>query len=118
MTDQPANTDAQGGEKPLFENMDEQERIYAPEEVPNADLPAEEVDQGGTAAEGSAIASYEADQVTEPAESERGAAPVAAAYPTGGLTPTPIAPTRPDTAAKTDEDELNQADTAESRKQR
>jgi hypothetical protein len=116
MTDRPTNTGAQAGEKPLFQNMDEQERIYAPEQVPDADLPAQEVDQGGAAAEGSAVASYDADQVTEPAESERGAAPVATAYSTGGLTPTPIAPTRPDTAGKTDEDELDQADTTDSRK--
>ncbi len=55
MTDRPANTGEQGGERPLFENMDEQERLYAPEEVPDAELPPEEVDTGGTAASGTGI---------------------------------------------------------------
>jgi hypothetical protein len=36
-------------DKPLFQNSDEQERIYAPEEVPGTDLPAQEVDASGTA---------------------------------------------------------------------
>lgn len=115
MTDQPANPGEQGGEQ-LFQGMDERERIYAPEEVPGADLPAEEVDQGGTAASGSAVASYEGEQVSEPAEDERGAAPVATRHPdAGGMVP--IAPTRPDTTSKTDEDELDQTSTEGSRGQ-
>ncbi len=112
MTDQPANTGAQGGEQ-LFQGMDEQERLYAPEEVPGTDLPVEEVDRGGTAASGSAVASYEAEQVTEPADDERGAVPAAARHPDTGMIP--IAPTRPDTTTKTDEDELDRADTEGSR---
>ncbi len=34
---------------PLFQNMDEQEQVYAPQQVPGAAMPAEEVDQGATA---------------------------------------------------------------------
>jgi hypothetical protein len=42
-------------DKPLFENMDEQERVYAPEQVPGAVGPDAEVDQGGTAGSGTAV---------------------------------------------------------------
>ncbi len=56
MSDQPANTGTEGGGH-LFQGMDEQERIYAPEEVPGADLPDIEVDQGGTVGGGTAGAS-------------------------------------------------------------
>jgi hypothetical protein len=34
---------------PLFQNADEMERIYAPEDVPNANMPEHERDVGGTA---------------------------------------------------------------------
>jgi hypothetical protein len=41
--------------KPLFQNMDEQEQIYAPEQVPGAVTDPNEVDAGGTAANSSAV---------------------------------------------------------------
>jgi hypothetical protein len=50
MTNQPQNTD----NAPLFQDMDEQERTYAPQEVPGATMPAEEVDRGGTAGQATA----------------------------------------------------------------
>ncbi len=34
---------------PLFQTMDEQEQVYAPQQVPGAVLPGEELDRGGTA---------------------------------------------------------------------
>jgi hypothetical protein len=34
---------------PLFKNIDEQERLFAPEEFPDTSLPAHEVDAGGAA---------------------------------------------------------------------
>jgi hypothetical protein len=42
-------------DKPLFEKMDEQERVYAPEQVPGAVDAPSEVDQGGTAGSGTAV---------------------------------------------------------------
>jgi hypothetical protein len=55
MSNQSRSTDQQGGDQ-LFQNMDEQERVYAPEQVPGAVGPDAEVDQGGTAASGTANA--------------------------------------------------------------
>lgn len=46
MSDRP--THAASGDA-LFKNTDEQERIYAPQQVPGTDLPGEERDVGGTA---------------------------------------------------------------------
>lgn len=40
----------------LFKNMDEQERIFAPEQVPGIDIPSHEVDAGGTAGSSSGVA--------------------------------------------------------------
>ncbi len=60
------NTDERASERPRFDKLDEQERLYAPEEVPDANLPAEEVDKGGTAASGPAVASTEGDQGESP----------------------------------------------------
>lgn len=53
MSNQSRSTD-QPGDDQLFQNMDEQERLYAPEQVPGAVGPDVEVDQGGTAASGPA----------------------------------------------------------------
>lgn len=41
-------------DKPLFQGMDEKEAAYAPEQLPNQDLPDREVDRGSTAATGAA----------------------------------------------------------------
>jgi len=49
-------SDRDTNNEPLFKNMDEQERIYAPEQVPGADIPAEEIDRGGDAGESAAQA--------------------------------------------------------------
>jgi hypothetical protein len=49
MAERSSNSDAQGG-GPLFKDMDTQERIYAPEAVPDANLPAHEVDADGSTA--------------------------------------------------------------------
>jgi len=51
MSDRAEQNDAPGGDR-LFKNMDEQERIYAPQQVPGGvDVPAEVDNQGsaGTA---------------------------------------------------------------------
>lgn len=46
MSDRAEHNDAAGGDR-LFKQMDEQERIYAPQQVPgNIDVPAEVDDQG------------------------------------------------------------------------
>ncbi len=63
MSDRAGQTNEQGDEQ-LFQNMEEQERIYSPQQVPDSDIPEVERDRGGTAAEGSAVASDEGDQET------------------------------------------------------
>lgn len=50
MSDRSENTGGQGGQ--LFKNMDEQERIYAPNQLPDEVMPAHEVDRGESAASG------------------------------------------------------------------
>ncbi len=88
MSDQPKNAEGQGGEQ-LFQNMDEQERVYAPEEVPGTTLPPGEADVGGTAASGTAVSAREGDQ-EERVEVAR-VRPV-----TGSTDPVPVAvPTEP-----------------------
>lgn len=52
MSDRSENTGAQGGQ--LFKNMDEQERIYAPNQLPDNSLPSHEVDRGENATSGTA----------------------------------------------------------------
>ncbi len=47
MTDRPKDS----SERQLFQGLDEQERTYAPQEVPGETMPPTEVDQGGTAGE-------------------------------------------------------------------
>jgi len=59
-TNRPDQHDAE----PLFQNMDEQEQTYAPEEVPGSDIPPVEQDRGDTSAEGTAVATDEGDQTT------------------------------------------------------
>ncbi len=95
MSDRPKNAEAQGGEQ-LFKNMDEQERLYAPEEVPGTALPPGEVDAGGTAASGTALP-----------ESDQRTVPVSGPLPTAGSTqPVPIpirAPTESEEEVPRDE---------------
>ncbi len=40
----------------LFQGQEEQEQVYAPEEVPNTDIPPVERDAGATSAENTAVA--------------------------------------------------------------
>lgn len=49
-------SDRDTNNEPLFQNMDEQERIYAPEEVPGSDIPADERDRGSDVGESPARA--------------------------------------------------------------
>lgn len=52
MSDRTGQNDTPGGDR-LFKQMDEQERIYAPQQVPGGvDGPAEEVDTAGSAGAG------------------------------------------------------------------
>lgn len=50
MSDRSEPTGGQGGR--LFKNMDEQEQIYAPNQVPDEVMPAHEVDRGENATSG------------------------------------------------------------------
>ena len=56
MTDR-AERPRERDDEPLFQNMEEQERTYSPQQVPDSDIPAVERDQGDTAAQGPAVAS-------------------------------------------------------------
>ena len=61
MTDRPKDS----SEGQLFQGLDEQERTYAPQEVPGENMPPVEVDQGGTASE-AASAGTRTDEPTVP----------------------------------------------------
>ncbi len=63
MSDRAEQVNEQGDEQ-LFQNMDEQERIYSPQQVPGSDIPEVERDRGETAAENTAVATDEGDQET------------------------------------------------------
>ncbi len=75
--------DMQGG--PLFQNMDEREAVYAPQQVPGAAMPAEEVDQGGTAGATNAAGADPADRTPVVPAAGLAAAGLAAG-PNAGLT--------------------------------
>ena len=47
MSNQPGNAQ----DAPLFQNMDEQEAVYAPQQLPGSNIPNAERDQGGSAGE-------------------------------------------------------------------
>lgn len=47
MSNQPGNAQ----DAPLFQNMDEQEAVYAPQQMPGSNIPDIERDQGGSAGE-------------------------------------------------------------------
>ena len=83
MTDQERGSQ---GSEPLFRNMDEQERIYAPQQVPGGVNVDEEVDAGGTAGSGTAATAR-----------ERGGSAIAGAE--GDQRTTPVVPVRPDLSA-------------------
>ena len=55
-------SDRDTNNEPLFQNMDEQERIYAPQQVPGEQIVAEERDRGSDAGESAA-----ADEAVVPA---------------------------------------------------
>jgi hypothetical protein len=61
MSDRAERTN-EGENEPLFQNMEEQERTYAPEQLPDSDIPPVEQDRGGTAAEGAAAEADETGQ--------------------------------------------------------
>lgn len=82
------------GDRPLFQNTDEQEQAYAPEQLPNTNLPAEEIDRGGTAGSGTAAASS-----AGTADNESGRANVVGAE--GDQRTTPVVAIRPDVSANT-----------------
>jgi hypothetical protein len=100
-------------DQPLFQNTDDQERAYAPEQLPNANIPDEEIDRGGTAGSSTAAASREGD-------AEPGRANIAGAE--GDQRTAPVVAVRPDVSANTpvmtpaavDERRLNE-DSSESR---
>lgn len=94
MTDQSRDTN----NGPLFQEMDEQERTYAPQQVPGNDVPAPEVDQGGTAGAASPTGATDGDTVIVPG------VPV---YPTAGSGIQPAMPAVP----VTDDESRNDTDT-------
>lgn len=59
-----AERPSEQGDEPLFQNMEEQERTYSPQAVPGSNIPDVERDKGGTATQGSAVASDEGEQET------------------------------------------------------
>ena len=69
MSNQPGNDST-----PLFQNIDEQEQVYAPQQLPGAIMPGDELDRGGTAGNTAAD---------------------------GPLPVTPVVPVRPDASANT-----------------
>ena len=104
-------------DQPLFQNTDDQERAYAPEQLPGTNLPDEEIDRGGTAGSGAAAASRGGD--VHERDSEPGRANIAGAE--GDQRTAQVVAVRPDVSANTPVmtpaatgDRLNQ-DSSESR---
>ncbi len=65
MTDREQSTpNAAPTEGPLFQNQEQQEQIYSPQQVPGTNIPAVERDTDGTAAQGSAVATDPDDDTT------------------------------------------------------
>lgn len=79
--------------EPLFQNTDEQERMYAPQQVPGSNLPPEEQDSGGSAARGTALADDRG------AAGDEGNAGIAGADGDPGTMP--VIPVRPDISVTT-----------------
>jgi hypothetical protein len=77
MTDRPRDDT---NDTPLFQEMDQQERTYAPQQVPDAVMPGEEVDQGGTAGQAGSVGATTDDT---------------------SLRATPVVPVRPDPTINT-----------------
>ncbi len=61
--DQPT-PNAAPTEGPLFQNQEQQEQIYSPQQVPGTHIPAVERDTDGSAAQGSAVATDADDSTT------------------------------------------------------
>ena len=92
-----ASTPQADDEQPLFQNTDQQEQIYAPEQLPTAAMPVEEIDRGGTAGSGTAVAGHASD--THTSDIAAGRTNVAGAE--GDQQTTPIVGVRPDVSAST-----------------
>ncbi len=55
-TERTAQHAAQDTDGPLFQGQEEQERVLSPQSVPGTHIPPVERDRGGTATEGTAVA--------------------------------------------------------------
>lgn len=84
-------------EPPLFQNMDEQERVYAPQQVPGAVPQPTELDADETAGSGSAIAGRASG--SHASANEPGRANVAGAE--GDQRTAPVVAVRPDVSSGT-----------------
>lgn len=84
---------------PLFQNMDEQEAVYAPQQVPGSNIPNQELDQGGSAGEAAAgaVAAANIGGVGNPGGVTSASGPGVSGV--GAVTP--VVPVRPDTSATT-----------------
>ncbi len=60
-TERTAQNAAQDTEGPLFQGQEEQERVLSPQSVPGTHVPPIERDRGGTATEGTAVATDQDD---------------------------------------------------------
>lgn len=79
MGDQLSNESEQSS-GPLFKDTDQQERVYAPEQMPDTTMPAHEVDAGGAAGSDTTLSAEPPDAAPIAAP---GNAPSAAMAPVG-----------------------------------
>ena len=95
MSNQPGNTQ----DAPLFQNMDEQEAVYAPQQLPGSIIPTEELDQGGSAGEvaAGAVAAANIGGVGNPGGVTSASGPGVSGV--GAVTP--VVPVRPDASVNT-----------------
>jgi hypothetical protein len=105
-------SDRDTNNEPLFQKMDEQERIYAPQEVPGEQIVAEERDRGSDAGESVA----ETERGDEPAVPAVGVVPGAAGITgsSGGTAGTVGAPVLPVVPVR---DELDADEDREARRE-
>lgn len=96
MSNQPGNTQGSGS---LFQNMDEQEAVYAPQQVPGSNIPSQELDQGASAGESAAgaVAAANVAGVGNPGGVTSASGPGVSGV--GAVTP--VVPVRPDVSATT-----------------
>lgn len=97
-----SNLPGNAQDAPLFQNMDEQEAVYAPQQVPGSNIPDAELDQGGSAGEttagaAGAVAATNVGGVGNPGGVTSASGPGASGV--GAVTP--VVPVRPDTSANT-----------------